>query len=275
VYEVGSNATNFKVGDRIGIPWLHSACGACEFCTTGWETLCEKQHMTGYSTDGGMREYAIAHDDYAVKLPDNLSFEQAAPIMCAGVTTYKGIKEADVKPGQFLTIVGAAGGLGHLAVQYAKAMGLRVIAVDFGKEKIDYAKSLGAEHGIDVSAKGDKSVAEQVIEYTKGGSHGVLVLATQQSAYVSAVDSVRRKGTLVAVGIPSGAFPLPIFEIVVKRVTVRGSIVGTRQDMVEALDYAERGLVKCSVALSKLEEINEVFDRMKANKIEGRVVLTL
>ena len=181
---------NFKVGDRVGVPWLHSACGSCEFCVSGWETLCSKQLNTGFSIDGGLREYSLADGNYAIKLPDAVSFEQAArtqlnsvfyfsylcivfssttALMCAGVTSYKGIKETDTKPGDFLCVLGAAGGLGHLAVQYGKAMGLRVIAIDMGREKIEYCKSLGAEFGVDVSdTSSGKTVAQIVQDYTQG-----------------------------------------------------------------------------------------------------------
>lgn len=196
--------------------------------------------------------------------------------MCAGVTSYKGIKETDTKPGDFLTVIGAAGGLGHLAVQYGKAMGLRVIAVDLGADKIEYCKSIGAEFGVDVSASnGGKTPAQVVEEYTNGGSHGVLCLATHTSAFQAAVGMARRKGTAVFVGLPKGGFDCPIFEIVLKRVSLRGSIVGTRQDMAEALGFAERGQVTCSVELAKLEDVNEVYARMKKNQINGRVVIQM
>jgi len=276
VRAVGSTVKNFKVGDRVGVPWLHSACGSCEYCISGWETLCTKQLNTGFSVDGGLREYSLADGNYAIKLPDAVSFEQAAPIMCAGVTSYKGIKETDTKPGDFLCVIGAAGGLGHLAVQYGKAMGLRVIAVDMGKDKIDYCKSLGAEFGVDVSdTSSGKTVAQIVEEYTQGGAHGVLCLATQASAFKTGLDMCRRKGTVVCVALPSGTFECPIVDVVIKRVTIRGSIVGTRQDMAEALDFAERGLVTCSVQLDRLENINDVFAKMKKGQILGRVVIQM
>mmetsp|Transcript_23592 Transcript_23592/g.32273 ORF Transcript_23592/g.32273 Transcript_23592/m.32273 type:complete len:395 (+) Transcript_23592:42-1226(+) len=274
IVAVGSDVKNFKVGDRVGVPWLHSACGVCEHCMTGWETLCTKQHMTGYSVDGGHREYSLADGNYAIKLPDKLSYEQAAPLMCAGVTSYKGIKETDTKAGDFLCVIGAAGGLGHLAVQYGKAMGRRVIAVDMGKERMEYCKSLGAEFTVDVSdTSSGKTPAEIVEAYTDGGAQGVLCLATHPSAFKSAVSMSRRKGTAVFVGLPKGGFDCSIFEIVLKRISLRGSIVGTRQDMQEALEFAERGMVKCSVELAKLEDVNDVYARMKRNEINGRVVL--
>lgn len=273
VEAVGAGCTNFKVGDKVGIAWLHKACGYCEYCTAGWETLCTGQSNTGYSVDGCLREYAIAQDSHAIRLPESLSFEQCAPILCAGVTSYKGLKELEAKPGEFVTIVGAAGGLGHLAIQYAKAMGFRVLAVDVGQKKLDYCKSMGAEFTVD--ATHGAAAENSINEYTKGGSHGVLCLATNPSAFHMATNVCRRKGCVVCVGLPPGSFPTPIFDVVLKRVTIRGSIVGTRQDCVEALDFAERGLVKCTVELDKLENINNIFDRLKANSIEGRVVIKM
>lgn len=191
-------------------------------------------------------------------------------MLCAGVTSYKGLKETETKPGQFVAILGAGGGLGHLAVQYAKAMGLRPIALDVGHAKEGLCKSHGAEFYVDATSP---NAVEEVNNITGGGAHGVLCVATNPAAFKVATDICRRKGCVVCVGLPAGSFPTPIFDIVLKRVTVRGSIVGTRQDLVEALDFADRGLVKCTIQTRKLEEINDVFSKLKKNAIEGRVVM--
>mmetsp|Transcript_2081 Transcript_2081/g.2166 ORF Transcript_2081/g.2166 Transcript_2081/m.2166 type:complete len:408 (+) Transcript_2081:70-1293(+) len=270
VVKIADDVQRVKVGDRVGIPWLHTACGCCEFCVSGWETLCYSQHMTGYSVNGCYSEYVQAQGSHVVKIPDEVSFEQAAPLLCAGVTSYKGLKETETKPGEFCTIIGAAGGLGHLAIQYAKALGMVVGAVDVGADKLEYCRSLGADFCVDAT---DKDCAEQVTQITGGGSHGVLVLATSAGAFDAAVHMARRKGTLVSVGLPPGSFPTPIFEIVLKRVTLRGSIVGTRQDLVETLDFAARGLIKASVETDNLENINHIFDKLRASQVEGRIVL--
>lgn len=270
VVAVGNNVHNLKIGDRVGIPWLHSACHACEFCLAGWETLCVNQKNTGYGVPGGLGEYALADALNAARIPDNLSFGQAAPVLCAGVTSYKGLKETEARPGEFVSILGAAGGLGHLAVQYAKAMGLRVVALDVGQDKLDYTKRLGAEFAVDASAP---DAVDQVNAITGGGSHGVLCLATNKAAFSTAVKITRRKGTAVLVGLPNSTFDCPIVEIVLKRVTIRGSIVGTRKDMAEALDIAARGLVKCDVHVDKIENINKIVDNLRAGKIQGRTVI--
>jgi propanol-preferring alcohol dehydrogenase len=237
---------------------------------SGWETLCTKQHNCGYSVDGALQEYAIAAASHVVKIPEKVSYEQAAPVLCAGVTTYKGLKESEVKPGQFITIIGAGGGLGHLAVQYGKAMGMRVIAVDVGKTA--YTQSLGAEYSVDAT---DKDCVDKITKYTDGGSHGVLCLATSTSAFGMATNLARRKGTVVHVGLPAGTFPVPIFDVVLKRVSIRGSIVGTRTDLQEALDFAARGLIKVDVKSEPLGNINDIFTRLRDGKINGRVAIKM
>lgn len=270
VAEVGEGVTNFKVGDHAGVPWLWGACGSCEFCNSGWETLCQSQNNSGYSVDGAYRQYTIAPASHAIPVPKTLSFDQAAPILCAGVTTYKALKETEAKPGNWVGIIGAAGGLGHVAVQYAKAMGYRVLGMDVGKGKTDYLKKLGCEATADVT---HKNVVDEIKEITNGGVHANVVLAATPAAYQLGVNSVRRKGYVVGVSLPKDAnFTVDILSLVLNRITIRGSIVGTREDMKEALDFAARGLVKCDVQTQPLERVNEVFDRMTRGEINGRVV---
>jgi len=272
VVKLGEGVEHVAVGDRVGIAWLHSACGHCEHCTSGWETLCLKQQNSGYSVQGCYSEYAIGQGSHVVKIPDQVSFEQAAPLLCAGVTSYKGLKETEVKPGETCVIIGAAGGLGHLAIQYAKAMGMIVGAVDVGKEKLEACKRFGADFVVDATSK---SIANEVIEQTNGGAHGVLCLATNASAFESAIGMSRRRGTVVSVGLPPGAFPTPIFQLVLNRITLRGSIVGTRLDLQESLDFAARGLIKVSVQPDNIDNINEIFDKLRGSKVEGRIVLDM
>ncbi|MCI1188636.1 alcohol dehydrogenase AdhP [Hymenobacter sp. DH14] len=270
VVALGTGVTAVQLGDRVGVPWLFTACGHCEYCRTGWETLCEKQQNTGYSVPGSYAEYVLADPDYVGLLPDNLSFQEAAPILCAGVTVYKGLKETEVKPGQWVVISGV-GGLGHLAVQYARAMGMRVAAVDIRADQLALARSVGAE--LVVNAAEEDAVA--VIQERIGGAHGVLVTAPSQPAFAQGVAMLRRRGTLALVGLPPGSFELSIFDMVLTRKTVRGSIVGTRQDLTESLAFAAQGKVKVHYHCEPLENINQVLDAMKAGTIEGRVVLDL
>ncbi|CCD98858.1 alcohol dehydrogenase AdhP [Bradyrhizobium sp. STM 3809] len=269
VAALGAGVTDFKVGDAVGVAWLHDACLRCEYCETGWETLCEHQHNTGYSVNGGFAEYVIASAAFAARLPANVDFARVAPILCAGVTTYKGLKETDARPGEWVVISGV-GGLGHVAIQYAKAMGLKAIGLDIAEDKLKLALEAGAAHAVNAL---DKDAVERVIAITGGGAHGVLVTAVSTPAFAQALHMVRRKGTVSLVGLPPGEFPTPIFDVVLKRITVRGSIVGTRRDLDEAIAFAAEGKVKAEVTTAPLSEINTIFDRMKAGKIDGRVVL--
>jgi len=270
VAALGAGVTSLKEGDRVGVPWLHSACGECEYCLTGWETLCPNQQNTGYSVDGGFAEYVLAPAAYVGRLPDGIDFVQAAPLLCAGLTTYKGLKETDAKPGDWVVVSGV-GGLGHLAVQYARAMGLHVAAVDVAEEKLALARELGAEMTVNAEVEDPAAKIQEEI----GGSHGVLITAVSPPAFRQGIGMLRRGGTCVLVGLPPADFPAPIFDVVLKRLTIRGSIVGTRKDLQEALQFAAEGKVKSSVEAQPLEAVNTVFARLRKGDVRGRVVLQL
>jgi propanol-preferring alcohol dehydrogenase len=267
---LGPGVTHLKEGDRVGIAWLHSACGHCEFCLSGWETLCHAQQNSGYSVNGSFAQFALAEAGFLVPIPDQLSFVDAAPILCAGVTTYKGLRETEARPGEWVVISGV-GGLGHIAIQYATVMGLRVAAVDVGEQKLELARKLGAEITVDASSE---DPARQIREQT-GGAHGVLVTAVSPTAFKQAVGMLRRRGTCVLVGLPPGEFPVSIFDVVLSRYTLRGSIVGTRKDLEEALGFAAQGKVKATIEQLPLESINDVLERLKEGKVNGRVVLNV
>lgn len=268
---VGAGVTGLKEGDPVGIAWLHDACGVCEYCITGWETLCESQRNSGYSIDGTFAEYAIGAAAYVGRLPDRADFALMAPILCAGVTTYKGIKETEARAGEWIAISGI-GGLGHVAIQYAKAMGLHVAALDVTEGKLALARSLGADVTVDAAAP---DAAERIVRETSGGAHGVLVTAVSPPAFAQALHMVRRKGTVSLVGLPPGDFPTSIFDVVLKRITIRGSIVGTRKDLAEAIEFAAEGKVRAHIHEAKLEDINRVFADLKAGNVDGRVVMTM
>jgi propanol-preferring alcohol dehydrogenase len=269
VAEVGSGVTLVKEGDRVGVPWLYSACGHCEWCLTAWETVCPEAKFGGYTQNGGFAEYILADPDYVAHIPKGLSSVEAAPLICAGITTYKGIKETQAKPGQWLAVSGC-GGLGHLAIQYAKAMGLLVCAVDIDDQKLELAKTLGAD--LVFNAKTSDPATELKRE-TGGGAHGVLITAPSLIAFKQGIGMTRRRGTCALVGLPPGDFPVPLFDVVANCITIRGSFVGTREDMAEALDFAARGKVKADIELQPLSEINEIFKRLKAGDVAARVVI--
>ncbi len=271
VVALGADVNFLEEGDIVGMPWLHTACGHCEYCITGWETLCDSQQNTGYSVNGAFAEYVVADAAFTGKFPKNINYLGMAPILCAGVTVYKGIKETDLKPGEWIAISGV-GGLGHLAVQYAKAMGYHVVGVDIAQDKLDLAK----KHGADFVVNGkDPKATEFIKERTKGGVHGVLVTAVAPVAFEQAIDMLRKRGTISMVGLPPGTINLPIFQMVLNRFTVRGSIVGTRKDLQEAIDFAVEGKVHTTAHKVKLEDVNQVFEDMKQNKLEGRMVIDM
>lgn len=270
VVAVGQDVRDIKEGDAVGVPWLYSACGGCEHCITGWETLCETQQNGGYSVDGGFAEYVIADARYVGHLPKGTNFLQMAPILCAGVTVYKGLKQTEVKPGEWVAISGI-GGLGHIAVQYAKAMGMNVAAIDIAADKLDLAKRMGAD--LVVNAREQDPAA--FLKKETRGMHGALVTAVSPIAFKQGLETMRRKGTMVLNGLPPGNFDLSIFDTVLNGTTIRGSIVGTRKDMQEAIQFAVDGKVKANVTAAKLEDINEVLDQMKKGKIDGRIVLEI
>lgn len=270
VARVGAGVKFLKEGDRVGVPWLHSACGHCEHCLGGWETLCDGQQMTGYTVNGGYADYVLAHPGYVGHLPASLEFAPAAPVLCAGVTVYKGLKVLECKPGDWVAISGI-GGLGHMAVQYAKAMGLHVIAVDVAEDKLALARELGAELCLNASQQDPVAEVQRLLR----GAHGVLVTAVSRSAFTQGLGMLHKRGTMSLVGLPPGSFELPIFDMVLNAKTVRGSIVGTRLDLQEALQFAAEGKVRARYTSDRLENINSIFDAMKQGRIEGRVVLEM
>lgn len=272
VSAVGKGVTNVKEGDRVGVPWLYTACGHCRHCLGGWETLCKSQKNTGYSVNGGFAEFVLADPNYIGHLPDNVGFNEIAPVLCAGVTVYKGLRMTDTRPGDTVAISGI-GGLGHMAVQYAVAMGLNVVAVDIDDAKLELARRLGAK--VTVNARTEDDPAARVVKETGGGVQGVLVTAVGEKAFEQAIGMVDRGGTVALNGLPPGNFPLNIFGMVLNGVTVRGSIVGTRLDLQESLAFASDGRVKATIETAPLDEINAILDRMRSGKIEGRMVLDL
>ncbi len=269
VVAVGAGVTVVKNGDRVGVPWLYSACGHCEYCLQAEETVCATAEFGGYTKNGGFAEYILADPDYVAHIPDGLTSTEAAPLICAGITTYKGIKETGARPGEWIAISGI-GGLGHLAVQYAKAMGLQVCAIDIDEGKLVHAKKLGAD--LTVNAQSGDPVAA-VRQGTDGGAHGVLITAASLGAFKQGVGMTRKRGTCVLVGLPPGEFPTPLFDVVANCITIRGSFVGTRQDMAEALAFAAAGKVKADIELQPLSAINEVLKRLEHGDVASRVVL--
>ncbi|MDW3847436.1 alcohol dehydrogenase AdhP [Micromonospora aurantiaca] len=268
VEQVGPGVTEHAVGDRVALPWLGWACGTCAYCVTGWETLCESQRNTGYSIDGAHAEYAVAAARYAVRVPDGVDPFEAAPLTCAGVTTYKAVKVAGVRPGERVAIFGI-GGLGHLAQQYAQIFGAETIAVDVTAEKLELATSLGAAHTVDAATT---DPVERITAL--GGVDVAIVLAASPRVIEQAHRSLRRGGRLVLVSLPAdNAITLPVFETVLKGITVLGSIVGTRADLAEVFALHAAGRTRVVYETRKLDDINDAVDDVLAGRVAARLVL--
>lgn len=269
VVKVADGVSTLKIGDRVSIAWFYQGCGHCEYCTTGRETLCRNVLNSGFNVDGAMAEECIVPADYAVKVPTYLDPIEATSLTCAGVTVYKGLKTGNVRPGQWVEVVGT-GGLGNLAVQYAKnVFGAHVAAVDINDEKLQATKKLGA----DLTINSQTENAAEILQTKIGGVHSAIITAVSPAAFTSAVNSLRPDGTLVAIALPQGDMSLNISKTVLDGIKVAGSLVGTRQDLAEAFAFGAEHKVKPIVQTRQLSEINDIIDEMKNNQIVGRMVV--
>ncbi|PNP82756.1 hypothetical protein FNYG_03987 [Fusarium nygamai] len=276
VVAVGEGMENrWKIGDRAGVKWIASTCGECDFCRSGSDEVhCPNQTNSGFSVAGTFQEYVIADGRYTSRIPDGVSDEEAGPIMCGGVTAYTACKRSGVAPGQWLVIPGAGGGLGHFCIQYAKAMGMRVIAIDGGDEKRDLCLKLGAEIFIDFKAT--KDITAEVMKITKYGAHGVIITAATRAAYETAPNYLRPNGTAVAVGLPQDPTVIagaPPMAVALRRLKIVGSVTGSMKDVEEALDFTARGLVRPILSKGKLEDLDQWIKKLSTGQLAGRCVL--
>jgi propanol-preferring alcohol dehydrogenase len=266
----GAGVTRLHEGDRIAVPWLGWACGECEHCTTGWETLCLAQRNTGYGVDGGWAEYLLADAAFAGRVPDGVDPFDAAPLTCAGVTTYKAVKVSQTRPSDLVAVFGI-GGLGHLAMQYAQIAGGTVAAVDVVEGKLDLAKRLGATYTVNAAVE-DPVEAIQAL----GGADAAIVLAANPTVNEQAFRSLRRNGRLVFVGLPAdNEMRLPIFETVLQGITVTGSIVGTRVDLAETFELHADGRTTVVREQRRLEDVNDSVQEVLRGEVEARIVFDL
>ncbi len=266
---VGGAVQSRRVGERVAIPWLGYACGECQYCIDGRETLCEVQQNSGYSIDGAFAEYAVASARFVVPVPDGISSLDAAPLSCAGVTTYKALKTAKVRPSERVAVFGI-GGLGHLAVQYARIMGGSVVAVDIDNAKLELARELGAEALVN-AAEVDPVAALQDL----GGVDVALVLAASPKVFEQAFASLKRGGRLVCVALPAEqTMSISIFETVLKGISIIGSIVGTRQDVAEVFALHAAGKTRVIAETRELTDVNLAIKEVLAGQIPARLVFT-
>lgn len=268
VEQLGEGVTTRRVGERVAIAWLASACGACRYCVDGRETLCEQQENSGYSVDGAFAEYAVASASHVVPVPDGVSSLDAAPLSCAGLTTYKAMKVAGISPTEQVGVFGI-GGLGHLAVQYAHIMGGTVVAVDVRPDKLALAHELGATHTVNAGLVEPVEALQAL-----GGLDVAVVLAASPHVFDQAYASLRRGGRLVCVALPAdgGAMTVPIFETVIKGLSILGSIVGTRQDLVEVFALHAAGRTRVVSETRDLEDVNEAMAEVLAGTVPARLV---
>jgi len=268
VVELGPGVTEVALGDRVAMPWLGYACGTCDHCVSGWETLCLEQKNMGYSFDGTFGEYTTAYARYVVRVPEGVDPFDAAPLTCAGVTTYKAVKVAGTRSSDLVAVFGV-GGLGHLAIQYAAIAGGRVIAVDIHDEKLTLARELGAEFTIN-------ALNEDPIEAIQklGGADQAIALAVAPKAFEQAYGSLRRGGTLVFVALPAdNEVRLPIFETVLNGITVVGSIVGTRAELRDVFALHAAGKTTVIRETRPLADVNEAIADVEAGRVAARIVL--
>lgn len=263
----------WHTGERVAVRWLHRICKECEACTTGYENLCPNRKISGKDVEGCFAQYALADSTYLVRLPAGVSDADAAPILCAGVTVYKALKLAALKKGSWVAIAGAGGGLGHLAIQYARAMGLRPLALDSGKQ--DTCIKLGAEAYVDFM--GEKDVVAAVTKATDGGAHGALLCASSGRAYADAVKYLRRAGTMVCIGLPPKPSPIPVLpeDFIARGIKIIGTSTGSLQDTEEALEFVARKEVKPHLEERTLDDVSRALDEIEAAKVSGRIVIRL
>jgi len=270
----GELVHDIEIGDRAGVKWINGSCLSCDYCQQSDEPLCSKALLSGYTVDGTFQQYAIAKAAHVARIPEGVPLDAIAPILCAGITVYKGLKESGARPGQTVAIVGAGGGLGSLAQQYAKAMGLHVIAINAGAEKEAMCQKLGANAFVDFSTS--SNLVKDVKAATKDGlgPHAVILLAVSEKPFQQATEYVRSRGTVVMIGLPANAFlKAPVFDSVIRMINIKGSYVGNRRDTAEALEFYQRGLINAPFKTVGLSELNDVYELMHQGKIAGRYVV--
>jgi len=270
----GELVKDIEIGDHAGVKWINGTCLACDFCQQSDEPLCQKASMSGYTVDGTFQQYCVAKANHVARIPKDIDLAAISPVLCAGITVYKGLKESGARPGQTVAIVGAGGGLGSLAQQYAKAMGLRTIAIDSGADKEAMCKKLGSYTFVDFAKT--KDIVADVRAATEDGlgPHAVLLVAVNEKPFQQAAEYVRPRGTVVCIGLPAKAFmKADIFSSVIRMINIKGSYVGNRRDSAEAIEFFRRGVISAPFKVVGLSKLNEIYELMEKGQIAGRYVL--
>ncbi|OTA55471.1 alcohol dehydrogenase [Hypoxylon sp. EC38] len=263
---------DIKIGAYVGVRFISRVCRRCEFCLAGAEQHCIKSTTHLHHEDGSFQEYCVLDAGYLTLLPDDIDPVTIGPVLCAGLTTYKAVKNTNIRAGEWVVVVGAGGGLGHLAVQYALAQGALVIGVDGGAKKGDFLKSLGASHYIDFTTQ---NVVKEVFNLTGSGAKAVIVTSGSARAFAQAADMLKIGGVLSCVGIPPGktVIETPVSRIVINGLHIVGNLVGSLKECLEAVDLVRRGIVKPKVHVRPFTDLPEVYRELERGEIEGRIVL--
>jgi len=270
----GELVKDIQIGDHVGVKWINSTCLACDFCEQSDEQLCAKAECSGAHLGGTFQQYCLAQAAQVARIPKEIPLDGIAPVLCAGITVYKGLKESGARPGQTVAIVGAGGGLGSMALQYAKAMGLQTIAIDTGADKAAACKQLGCAAFVDFATSKDVVKEVQAATQDGQGPHAVILVAVQEKPFQQAAEYVRPRGTVVCIGLPANAFlKASVFSTVARMITIKGSYVGNRRDSAEAIEFFRRGVISIPFKTVGLSQLEDVYELMMKGAIAGRYVL--
>ena len=266
VERTGPDVDRVRTGDRVGLTFLASSCGACEYCASGRERYCTRQVNFGYTRHGSMAQYAVAPEASLVKVPEELPAHVAAPLCCAGWTALSAVRKAQLSAGQTLAVYGI-GGLGHLGIQYAHAAGLRVVATDVAEAKLALARQVGADIAL-ISAESGRRISKEL-----GGADAAVVFVPSPEAVAEAFRALKRTGTLVVAGLSTRPWEMPLYEAVLKGVTFRGSYLGSRQELEEVFRLAVDGIGIPHIETHPLSGLPGVMESMKLGRLTGRAVV--
>jgi propanol-preferring alcohol dehydrogenase len=266
IVALGPGVDGWSPGERAGITFLASTCGVCELCASGSERFCPRQLNFGYTVNGALSAYAVVPAPLLVRVPDALPADEAAPLCCAGWTAFGALREAGLRPGQSVALWGM-GGLGHLAIQYARHLGLRVAAADVAESKLEMARALGADLALPAETAG------RTLQKQWGGADAAIVLTGSPAAIQQAFRALKRRGTLITCGLSTNQYELPIVDTVLKGISIRGSYLGTRADLEEVFRLAEAGVGRAHIERHTLDQAPELLEKMRRGEILGRAVV--
>lgn len=266
---VGPNVVQWKVGQRVGVGWHGGHCGHCEFCLRGDFIMCRFEQVSGFTADGGWAEYMVAREEAVAALPDELPSDEAAPMLCAGITTFNSLRNSGARAGDVVAVHGV-GGLGHLGIQYASKLGFKTVAIGRGKDKEALARKLGAIHYIDSATGNPVDVLQRL-----GGARVILATAPDAKAISSLIDGLGVNGKLLVVAAPGEPLTVNLMPVILKRMSVQGWPSGTAKDSEDTLRFSATTGVRPMIERYPLAQAREAYQQMMGGKARFRVVLTM